>query len=153
MRAVRPVPEPVTLYSAALVNTRRHHRRSGARTPKSGRTTRDTPRLYALYSVVFRCHLHTISACKPYSRKGFRKCIQCIQRIPTPFVFRLSLLLGPEYMNTANAFGRSRTSRGSTEGGVRTPRSALPPRACFPRRVQVADPHAQSERNMPLRRE
>ena len=62
MRAVRPVPEPVTLYSAALVNTRRHHRRSGARTPKSGRTTRDTPRLYALYSVVFRCRMHTFSA-------------------------------------------------------------------------------------------
>ena len=47
-------------------------------------------------------------------------------------------------MNTANAFGRSRTSRGSAEGGIRTPRSALPARVRFPRRVQVADPHAQS---------
>ena len=110
-------------------------------------------RLYALYSFVFRCRMHTKSASQPYCRKGFRFCIQCIQRIPTPFVFRLSLLLGPEYMNTANAFGRSRTSRGSAEGGVRTPRSALPARVRFPRRVQVAAPHARSERNMPLRRE
>ena len=94
------------LYSAALVNTRRHHRRSGARTPKSGRIARDTPRLYALYSVVFRCRMHTNSARKPYCRKGFGICIQCIQRIPTPFVFAFSLLLGREYMNTANTSGR-----------------------------------------------
>ena len=100
------------LYSAALVNTRRHHRRSGARTPKSGRIARDTPRLYALYSVVFRCRMHTNSARKPYSRKGFQICIQCIQRIPTPFVFAFSLLLGREYMNTANTSGRSERRHG-----------------------------------------
>ena len=46
--------------------------------------------------------MHTNSARKPYCRKGFGICIQCIQRIPTPFVFRLSLLLEPEYMNTVN---------------------------------------------------
>ena len=91
-------------YSAALLNTTREHRRTGRRTPETGRNGRDTPRLYALYSVVFRCHLHTKAARKPYSRKGFRKCIQCIQRIPTPFVFRLSLLLEPEYMNTVNRY-------------------------------------------------
>ena len=90
------------MYSAALLNTTREHRRTGRRTPETGRNGRDTPRLYALYSVVFRCHLHTKSARKLYSRKGFGICIQCIQRIPTPFVFRLSLLLEPEYMNTVN---------------------------------------------------
>ena len=56
--------------------------------------------MYALYSDVFRYHLHTNSARKPYCRKGFGICIQCIQRIPTPFVFRLSLLLGREYTHT-----------------------------------------------------
>ena len=96
--------------------------------------------MYALYSDVFRCRMHTNSAPQPYSRKGFRKCIQCIQRIPTPFVFRLSLLLGREYMNTANAFGRSRTSRGSAEGGVRTPRSALPARVRIPCRGKSRHP-------------
>ncbi len=50
------------LYSAALVNTLRGTGRAGARTPKTGRIGRDTPRLYALYSVVFRRHLHTNSA-------------------------------------------------------------------------------------------
>ena len=75
------------LYSAALVNTRRRHPRSGSRTPKTVGTGRDTPRLYALYSVVFRCRMHTNPARKPYCRKGFGICIQCIQRIPTPFVF------------------------------------------------------------------
>ena len=90
------------LYSAALVNTRRRHPRSGSRTPKTVGTGRDTRLLYALYSVVFRCRMHTNSARKPYCRKGFQICIQCIQRIPTPSVFRLSLLLEPEYMNTVN---------------------------------------------------
>ena len=93
--------------------------------------------------------MHTNSAPQPYCHKGFENCIQCIQRIPTPFVFRFFPLLGPEYMNTVN----TSASRGSAEGGVRTPRSALPARARFPCRVQVADPHAQSEQNMPLRRE
>ena len=46
--------------------------------------------------------MHTNPARKPYCRKGFQICIQCIQRIPTPFVFRLSLLLEPEYVNTVN---------------------------------------------------
>ena len=72
------------------------------RTPETGRIGRDTPCLYAWYSVVFRCRMHTNSARKPYCRKGFQICIQCIQRIPTPFVFRFSLLLGREYMNTVN---------------------------------------------------
>ena len=94
------------LYSAAPVNTCGDRPRTGLRTPKRGEIGRDTPRLYALYSVVFRCRMHTNSARKPYSRKGFQICIQCIQRIPTPFVFRLSLLLGREYMNTVNASGR-----------------------------------------------
>ena len=100
------------LYSVALVNTRRRHPRSGSRTPKTVGTGRDTPRLYALYSVVFRCHLHTNSASQPYCRKGFQICIQCIQRIPTPLVFRLSLLLGREYMNTVNTSGRSERRHG-----------------------------------------
>ena len=68
--------------------------------PKSPRIGRDTPRLYALYSDVFSGHLHTNSVRKPYCRKDFQICIQCIQRIPTPFVFAFSLLLGREYMNT-----------------------------------------------------
>ena len=42
------------------------------------------------------------SACKPYCRKGFGICIQCIQRISTPPLFVFFLLLGPEYMNTVN---------------------------------------------------
>ena len=50
--------------------------------------------------------MHTKSTLQPYSRKGFRNCIQCIQRIPPPFVFRLSLLLEPEYMNTVNTIAR-----------------------------------------------
>ena len=58
--------------------------------------------MYALYSVVFRRHLHTNSASQPYCRKGFQICIQCIQRIPTPLVFRFFPLLEPEYMNTVN---------------------------------------------------
>ena len=116
MRPVRPVWEPAVLYSAALVNTRGDRPRTGLRTPESAENGRDTRRLYALYSVVFRCHLHTISACKPYSRKGFEICIQCIQRIPTPFVFRLSLLLGPEYMNTANTIGHHRNGGASACG-------------------------------------
>ena len=70
------------------------------RTPETAGFGRDTPRLYALYSDVFSGHLHTNSARKPYCRKGFQNCIQCIQRIPTPFVFVFSLLLGREYMNT-----------------------------------------------------
>ena len=94
--------EPTDLYSAAPPNTFREPGRSMMRTPETAGFGRDTPRLYALYSDVFSGHLHTNSARKPYCRKGFRKCIQCIQRIPTPFVFRLSLLLGPEYMNTVN---------------------------------------------------
>ena len=94
------------LYSEALVNTRRRHPRSGSRTPKTVGTGRDTPRLYSVYSFVFRCHLHTNSAPQPYWRKGFQICIQCIQRIPTPLVFRFSLLLGREYMNTVNTSGR-----------------------------------------------
>ena len=94
------------LYSATLVNTCGGQPRTGLRTPESAENGRDTRRLYALYSVVFRCHLHTNSARKPYYRKGFGICIQCIQRIPTPFVFRLSLLLGREYMNTVNTIAR-----------------------------------------------
>ena len=50
--------------------------------------------------------MHTKSAPQPYSRKGFGICIQCIQRIPTPFVFVFSLLLGREYMNTVNTIDR-----------------------------------------------
>ena len=76
------------------------------RMPETAGFGRDTPRLYALYSVVFRRRMHTNSTRKPYSRKGFQICIQCIQRISTPFVFRLSLLLGPEYMNTVNTIAR-----------------------------------------------
>ena len=74
--------------------------------PKTGRIGRDTPRLYSVYSVVFSSRMHTKSAPQPYSRKGFQICIQCIQRIPPPFVFRLSLLLEPEYMNTVNTIAR-----------------------------------------------
>ena len=70
------------------------------RTPETGRIGRDTPDLYSVYSVVFSSHLHTNSASQPYCRKGFQICIQCIQRIPTPFVFRFSLLLGREYTHT-----------------------------------------------------
>ena len=61
--------------------------------------------------------MHTNPACKPYSRKGFGICIQCIQRIPTPFVFVFSLLLGREYMNTVNASDRD----GAVVAGVRQP--------------------------------
>ena len=46
--------------------------------------------------------MHTNPASQPYCRKGFQFCIQCIQRIPTPFVFRFFPLLEPEYMNTVN---------------------------------------------------
>ena len=74
--------------------------------PKSPRIGRDTPRLYSVYSVVFSGRMHTKSTLQSYSRKVFRNCIQCIQRIPTPFVFRFSLLLGREYMNTVNTIGR-----------------------------------------------
>ena len=70
------------------------------RAVETGRMGRDTPRLYALYSVVFRCRMHTKTACKPYCRKGFQFCIQCIQRISTPPLFGFSLLLEHEYMNT-----------------------------------------------------
>ena len=94
--------QALDLYSAALVNTRRRCRGKRPRTPETGRNGRDTRLLYALYSVVFRCRMHTKSASQPYSRKGFQFCIQCIQRIPTPFVFVFSLLLGREYMNTVN---------------------------------------------------
>ena len=94
--------QALDLYSAALVNTRRRCRGKRPRTPETGRNGRDTRLLYALYSVVFRCRMHTKSASQPYSRKGFQFCIQCIQRIPTPFVFGFSLLLGREYMNTVN---------------------------------------------------
>ena len=99
-RAAYPADIGGELYSAAFVNTCERVARSMLRTPETGRIGRDTPCLYALYSVVFRCHLHTNSARKPYSRKGFQFCIQCIQRIPTPPVFRLSLLLGREYTHT-----------------------------------------------------
>ena len=88
------------LYSAGSLNTLRETGRTRRRLPETAGFGRDTPRLYALYSDVFSGHLHTNSARKPYCRKGFRKCIQCIQRIPTPFVFVFSLLLGREYMNT-----------------------------------------------------
>ena len=98
------------LYSAGLLNTFRGAARVWRRTPETGRKGCDTRLLYALYSVVFRRHLHTNSARKPYCRKGFRKCIQCIQHIPTPFVFRLSLLLGREYMNTPSTSGGPRAS-------------------------------------------
>ena len=93
------------LYSAGSLNTLRETGRTRRRLPETAGFGRDTPRLYALYSDVFSGHLHTNSARKPYCRKGFRKCIQCIQRIPTPFVFAFSLLLWREYMNTANAIG------------------------------------------------
>ena len=87
------------------MNTCGDRPRTGLRTPESAENGRDTRRLYALYSVVFRCHLHTISACKPYCRKGFQICIQCIQRIPTPLVFRF-------FMNTVNTpAGTKRRSR------------------------------------------
>ena len=104
------------LYSVALVNTRRRHPRSGFRTPKTVGTGRDTPRLYSVYSFVFRCHLHTNSAPRPYCRKGFQICIQCIQRIPTPPVFGFFLLLGPEYMNTVNTIGHHRNGGASACG-------------------------------------
>ena len=94
--------EPADLYSAAPLNTFGEPGRSMIRAAETGRMGRDTPRLYALYSFVFRRRMHTNSARKPYSRKGFQICIQCIQRIPTPPLFALSLLLGPEYMNTVN---------------------------------------------------
>ena len=100
------------LYSAALVNTRRRHPRSGSRTPKTVGTGRDTPRLYALYSVVFRRRMHTNPPPQPYCRKAFDFCIQCIQRIPTPLVFRFFPLLEPEYMNTVNTIGRSERRHG-----------------------------------------
>ena len=94
------------LYSSGHLNTTPQADEPGRRPPESCSNGRDTPRLYALYSDVFSGHLHTNSARKPYCRKGFRKCIQCIQRIPTPFVFRFSPLLGREYMNTVNTIGR-----------------------------------------------
>ena len=106
MRRIRSVPESAILYSAAFVNTLRSQPRTRPRTPRIVGIDRETPDLYSVYSIVFSGHLHTNSACKPYSRKGFGICIQCIQRIPTPSVFRLSLLLGHEYMNTANTIGR-----------------------------------------------
>ena len=99
-RAAYPADTGDELYSAAFVNTCERVARSMLRTPETTRMDRDTPCLYALYSDVFRRHLHTNSARKPYCRKGFGICIQCIQRIPTPFVFRLSLLLGREYTHT-----------------------------------------------------
>ena len=90
------------LYSARFLNTLRETGRTRRRPPETARNARDTPRLYALYSDVFRRRMHTNSARKPYCHKGFQICIQCIQRIPTPFVFAFSLLLGREYMNTVN---------------------------------------------------
>ena len=99
-RAAYPADTGGELYSAAFVNTCERVARSMLRTPESTRMDRDTPCLYALYSDVFRRHLHTNSSRKPYCRKGFQICIQCIQRIPTPFVFRFSLLLGREYTHT-----------------------------------------------------
>ena len=90
------------LYSAPSVNTGSDQSRTGRESPESAEIGRDTRLLYALYSVVFRGHLHTNSASQPYSRKGFQICIQCIQHIPTPPLFAFFLLLGPEYMNTAN---------------------------------------------------
>ena len=77
--------------------------------------------------------MHTKSARKPYCRKGFGIGIQCIQRIPTPFVFRLSLLLGHEYMNTVNTIGRDpvvdvrpNTGRRRPIGLLRRPRRTRP---------------------------
>ena len=90
------------VYSAAPVNTRRSQSGTGHERRKTHRTGRDTRRLYALYSVVFRCRMHTKSASQPHCRKGFRFCIQCIQRISTPPLFGFSLLLGREYVNTLN---------------------------------------------------
>ena len=77
--------------------------------------------------------MHTKSASQPYSRKGFQFCIQCIQRIPTPFVFVFSLLLGREYMNTVNMIGRDpvvdvrpNTRRRRPIGLLRRPRRTRP---------------------------
>ena len=102
--------EPADLYSAAPLNTFGEPGRSMIRTAETGRMGRDTPRLYALYSFVFRRRMHTNSARKPYSRKAFEICIQCIQRIPTPPLFGFSLLLGREYMNTPNTIAGLRAS-------------------------------------------
>ena len=112
------------LYSAGSLNTLRETGRTRRRPPETARNARDMPRLYALYSVVFRCRMHTNSASQPYSRKGFQFCIQCIQRIPTPPVFCFFPLLEPEYMNTANTIGPSpgvrawtnRDGKGSARG-------------------------------------
>ena len=80
--------------------------------------------------------MHTNSARKPYSRKGFQICIQCIQRIPTPPVFRFSLLLGREYMNTVNT-RRPRPVHGdltSVATGIGTIRARrIRPRICIQR--------------------
>ena len=102
MRRIRLAPNPAVLYSAGLPNTLREAGKTRPGTSATVETSPETPDLYSVYSVVFSGHLHTNSACKPYSRKGFGICIQCIQRIPTPFVFRFSLLLEREYMNTVN---------------------------------------------------
>ena len=104
MRRIR-----IDLYSAGQLNTVPRADEPGRRTSKTGRIGRDTPRLYALYSVVFSRHLYTNSAPQPYSRKGFQICIQCIQRIPTPPVFGFFPLLEPEYMNTLNTIHHDRT--------------------------------------------
>ncbi len=99
-RAAYPADTGGELYSAAFVNTCERAAWSMFRTPETGRIGRDTPCLYALYSDVFRRRMHTNSARKPYCRKGFGICIQCIQRIPTPPVFAFFLLLGREYTHT-----------------------------------------------------
>ena len=114
------------------------------RPPETGRNVRDTPCLYALYSVVFRCRMHTNPARNPYSRKGFQICIQCIQRIPTPFVFVFSLLLGREYMNTVNTSGRNepeiRTSAARPFARRRRPVAPSPAEARLRARFVFSDP-------------
>ena len=106
MRRIRLAPNPAVLYSAGLPNTLREAGKTRPGTSATVETSPETPDLYSVYSVVFRGRMHTNSARKPYSRKAFEICIQCIQRILTPFVFRFSLLLGREYMNTVNTIGR-----------------------------------------------
>ena len=65
--------------------------------PDSAATRPGCMHCIQLYSDAICIQIRLVST---YCRKGFQNCIQCIQRIPTPFVFRFSLLLGREYMNT-----------------------------------------------------
>ena len=123
------------LYSAGHLNTPPQADGTGRRTPKTGRIGRDTPRLYSVYSVVFSSHLHTNSAPQPYSRKGFQICIQCIQRIPTPFVFGFFPFLEPEYMNTLNTIHHdlTKTPRLGCDGIGTIRARRIRPRICIQR--------------------